>query len=114
MPEPAVDRPFDHRSGSAGDHADRAQSVAVEGGEGLRGRGVGEADVGCGLGENLLCGCARSPAQPVLHRYVALYNPQLPQSAPGSRTPLQAMKDRHKLKPGLFKKQPYHLPGCDR
>jgi len=23
------------------------------------------------------------------------------------------MKDWHKLKPELFKKQPYHLPGCD-
>jgi hypothetical protein len=26
---------------------------------------------------------------------------------------LQAMKDWHKLKPELFKKQPYCLPGCD-
>jgi len=26
---------------------------------------------------------------------------------------LQAMKDWHKLKPELFKKQPYYLPGCD-
>ena len=48
-----------------------------------------------------------------LHRYVALYNQQLPQSALGSRTPLQAMKDWHKLKPELFRKQPYYLPGCD-
>ena len=48
-----------------------------------------------------------------LLRYVALYNQQLPQSALGSKTPLQAMKDWHKLKPDLFKKQPYHLPGCD-
>ena len=48
-----------------------------------------------------------------LHRYVALYNQQLPQSALGSRTPLQAMKDWHTLKPELFRKQPYHLPGCD-
>ena len=48
-----------------------------------------------------------------LHRYVALYNQQLPQSALGSKTPLQAMKDWHKLKPELFRKQPYHLPGCD-
>ena len=48
-----------------------------------------------------------------LHRYVALYNQQLPQSALGSKTPLHAMKDWHKLKPDLFKKQPYHLPGCD-
>ena len=44
---------------------------------------------------------------------VALYNQQLPQSALSSRTPLQAMKDWHKLKPELFRKQPYYLPGCD-
>ena len=48
-----------------------------------------------------------------LHRYVWLYNQQLPQSALGSRSPLQAMKDWHKLKPELFKKRPYYLPGCD-
>ena len=46
-----------------------------------------------------------------LHRYVLLYNRQLPQSALGSKTPLQAMKDWRNLKPELFKKQPYHLPG---
>ena len=46
-------------------------------------------------------------------RYVALYNQQLPQSALASRTPLQAMKDWHKLRPELFKKQPYYLTGCD-
>ena len=49
-----------------------------------------------------------------LHRYVWLYNHQLPQSALGSKTPLQAMKQWHKLKPELFKKQPYYLTGCDR
>ena len=48
-----------------------------------------------------------------LHRYVQIYNQQLPQSALGSKTPLQAMKDWHKLKPELFRKQPYYLPGCD-
>jgi len=48
-----------------------------------------------------------------MHRYVWLYNQQLPQSALGSKAPLQAMKDWHKLKPELFKKQPYYLPGCD-
>ena len=48
-----------------------------------------------------------------LHRYVWLYNQQFPQSALSTRTPLQAMKDWHKLKPELFKKQPYYLPGCD-
>ena len=48
-----------------------------------------------------------------LHRYVWLYNHQLPQSALGSKTPLQVMKDWHKIKPELFKKQPYYLTGCD-
>ena len=48
-----------------------------------------------------------------LLRYVALNNQQLPQSALGSRTPLKAMKGWHNLKPDLFQKQPYHLPGCD-
>ena len=48
-----------------------------------------------------------------LLRYVWLYNQQLPQSALGSKSPLQAMKDWHKLKPELFKKQPYYLTGCD-
>jgi Integrase core domain len=48
-----------------------------------------------------------------LDRYVLLYNQQLPQSALGSKTPLLAMKYWHKLKPELFRKQPYHLPGCD-
>ena len=48
-----------------------------------------------------------------MHRYVWLYNQQLPQSALGSKSPLQAMKDWYKLKPELFKKQPYNLPGCD-
>ena len=33
------------------------------------------------------------------------YNQQLPQSAPESKTPLQTMQDRHKLKPELFQKQ---------
>ena len=47
-------------------------------------------------------------------RYVWLYNQQLPQSVLGSRTPLKAMKDWHKIKPELFKKIPYQLTGCDR
>ena len=49
-----------------------------------------------------------------LHRYVALYNQKLPQSDLGSKTPLQAMKDWHTLKPELFRKQPYFLTGCDK
>jgi transposase InsO family protein len=48
-----------------------------------------------------------------LHPTVRLTNQQLPQSALGSTSPLQAMKDLHKLKPQLFRKQRYYLPGCD-
>ena len=48
-----------------------------------------------------------------LHRYVWLYNQQIPQSALSSKTPLQAMKNWNKLRPELFKKLPYHLTGCD-
>ncbi len=48
-----------------------------------------------------------------LHRYVWLYNQQLPQSALGSKSPLQAMKDWHRLRSELFPKQPYCLPGGD-
>jgi hypothetical protein len=57
---------------------------------------------------------SREELETTLDRYVLLYNQQLPQSALGSKTPLQAMKDWRKLKPELFKKQPFHLPGCDR
>jgi hypothetical protein len=32
----------------------------------------------------------------------------------GSKSPLQAMKDWYKLKPELFRKQPYYLTGCDK
>jgi hypothetical protein len=38
-----------------------------------------------------------------LHRYVWLYNHQLPQSALGSKTPLQAMKQWHKIKPNCLR-----------
>tara|TARA_R110002126_G_scaffold89718_1_gene214228 strand:- start:764 stop:991 length:228 start_codon:yes stop_codon:yes gene_type:complete len=46
--------------------------------------------------------------------FVLLYNQQLPQSALGSKAPLQAMKDWHRVKPELFKKKPYYLTGCDK
>lgn len=36
-------------------------------------------------------------------RSVTLYNQQLPRSALATRTPLQAMKGCHKLRPDLFK-----------
>tara|TARA_B100000780_G_scaffold272062_1_gene233739 strand:- start:1528 stop:1806 length:279 start_codon:yes stop_codon:yes gene_type:complete len=44
-----------------------------------------------------------------LHGYVWLYNQQLPQSAPRSKTLLQAMKEWNKDKLNLLKKQPYYL-----
>jgi transposase InsO family protein len=47
------------------------------------------------------------------HRDVRLYNQQRPQSTLGSKTPLQVIKDWHKLTLGLFKRQPYYRPGCD-
>ena len=46
-------------------------------------------------------------------RYVALYNTQFPQSALGSRTPVQAMKDPHKSNPELFVKKPGNRPRFD-
>ncbi len=49
-----------------------------------------------------------------LMRYVHLCNPQLPQSALRSRTPMQAMKDWHRSHPQLFVKSPRNHPGCDR
>ena len=48
-----------------------------------------------------------------LHHCVLLYNQQLLQSALNSKTPLPAMKAWHMLKPELFTRQPYFLPGCD-
>ena len=42
-----------------------------------------------------------------LHRYVLLYNQQLPQSALGSRTPLQTMKEWHKLERVAFNR--FHI-----
>ena len=44
-----------------------------------------------------------------VHRCAWLYNQQPPQSALGSKSPLQAMKDWHKLKPEPFRKRPYYL-----
>ena len=48
-----------------------------------------------------------------LMQYVALYNTQLPQSAPGSRTPIQEMKDWQKSHPHLFVKTPRNRLGRD-
>jgi hypothetical protein len=39
------------------------------------------------------------------------YNQQLSQSALGSKTPLQPMKDWHNRKPKLYTNQPNHLAG---
>jgi len=48
-----------------------------------------------------------------LHRYVLLYNQQLPQSALGSRTPMKTMKDWHQSHPQLFVKSPRNHTGRD-
>jgi len=48
------------------------------------------------------------------HRYVRLCNRQLPQSAPGSKSSLQTMKNRHKFRPEWLKKPPHHLPRWDK
>ncbi|MBC6403983.1 MAG: transposase family protein, partial [Hyphomonadaceae bacterium] len=48
-----------------------------------------------------------------LERYVRLYNRQLPQSALGNKTPLQAMKEGYRINPQLFMRKPYYLAGCD-
>lgn len=48
-----------------------------------------------------------------LAAFVALYNHQLPQSALGSKPPMQAMKNWHQEYPFLFHKRPYDRPGCD-
>ena len=47
-----------------------------------------------------------------LHRYVWLYNQQLPQSALNSVASLQVTKNRPKLKLEMFNKKPHHLAGC--
>jgi hypothetical protein len=46
-------------------------------------------------------------------RYVWLTNQQFTQSALGSRSPLQAMQDWHKVVPQLFGKQACDVPGWD-
>jgi transposase InsO family protein len=48
-----------------------------------------------------------------LMRHANLYNTQLPQSALGSKTPWQAMKDWHKTHPHLFVKSPRNHAGRD-
>ena len=48
-----------------------------------------------------------------LMRYVHLYNTQLPQSALGSKTPMQAMKNWHKSHPHLFAKSLRNHTGRD-
>ncbi|ABM58193.1 DDE-type integrase/transposase/recombinase [Verminephrobacter eiseniae] len=56
---------------------------------------------------------SREDMEQTLLRYVALYNHQLPQSALGSKTPMQAMKEWHQQHPHLFHNRPYDRPGCD-
>jgi len=49
-----------------------------------------------------------------LMRYFNLDSTQLPKSALGSRTPMQAMKDWHKSHPHLFVKSPRNHAGRDK
>ena len=56
---------------------------------------------------------SREDMEQNLLRYVALYNHQLPQSALGSKTPMQAMKGWYQEHPHLFHKRPYDRPECD-
>ena len=49
-----------------------------------------------------------------LMRYAHRYNTQLPQAAFRVRTPMRAMKDRHKSHPHLFLKWPRNHPRRDR
>ena len=48
-----------------------------------------------------------------LQRYVWLYNHQFPQSGISNKMPLKTMKQWHKIKPELFKKQLYYHTACD-
>jgi transposase InsO family protein len=48
-----------------------------------------------------------------LLRYAALYNHQFPQSALGSKTPMQSLKTWFASHPHLFRKRPYDRPGCN-
>ena len=56
---------------------------------------------------------SREELEQTLHRYVTLYNHQLPQSALGSNTPAQAMKSWFATHPDLFHRRPYDRTGCD-
>jgi transposase InsO family protein len=55
---------------------------------------------------------SRDDREQTLLRYVALYNHQLPQSALGSKTPMQGMKQWYQEHPHLFHKRLYDRPGC--
>jgi len=59
------------------------------------------------------CPPIRGGIKQTILRYVRLYNGQLPQSVLKGRTPIEALKDWHRNKPGLFKKRPYNHTGCD-
>lgn len=55
---------------------------------------------------------SRDDMQQTLQRYVALYNQQLPQSALGSKTLMQAMKGWYQECPDLFLKRQDDRPEC--
>ncbi|MGY6410049.1 MAG: integrase core domain-containing protein [Alkalilacustris sp.] len=48
----------------------------------------------------------------ILLRYVRLYNTQVPQAARKGRTPIEALKHWHRVRPELLRKRPHNHPGC--
>ncbi len=48
-----------------------------------------------------------------LERYVKTYNQQIPQRALNHLSPVQALKERQKKKPELFRKRIYDQAGLD-
>jgi len=57
--------------------------------------------------------CSGEPLEDTLIRYVKVYNQHIPQKALGHVSPIQSMKEWHKKRPALFKKNVYNLTGLD-
>jgi len=48
-----------------------------------------------------------------LHRYVKLYNQQIPQRALNHKSPMESLKEWYSKRPEIFLKRPYNLTGLD-
>ena len=48
-----------------------------------------------------------------LRNYVKIYNHSIPQRELNHKTPVQALKNWHEKRPGLFRKRVHNLPGLD-